>query len=127
MQCHPDTVAYYSKKDDPIAPFATVKMDLLKSALAQPQWDYYPTIENKAAIQHYSMIKNHAFENGNKRIAVVSLVTFLYINDYEFDPTLTTDEDLANMTLEIAKSDRSERERVLVTAEKWIKDRIHTI
>lgn len=123
-RCHPDTVKYYSKTGDPIAPFETVKPGLLESALAQPRWDYYSTIAKKAAVQHYSMVKNHAFDNGNKRIAVVALVTFLYINDYVFNPATTTDENLAAMTLRIAESDRSERDVVLAETERWVQDHI---
>lgn len=123
-KCHPDTVKYYNKKHDPIAPFETADLGLLESALAQPKWDYHKTIERKAAIQHYSMVKNHPFENGNKRIAVVALITFLYINDYEFNPDTTTDGELANMTLEIAKSDRLDRDSILASTEQWIRERI---
>ncbi len=79
MQCHPDTVAYYSKKDDPIAPFETVKMHLLESALTQPKWDY------------------------------------------------TTDKGLADITLAIAKSDRLERDEIIIIAENWIRDRLKKI
>ena len=40
----------------------------------------YKGLVGKAAILFYLMIKNHPFENGNKRIAMTSLLTFLYIN-----------------------------------------------
>lgn len=41
----------------------------------------YPTLEDKAAVLFYLMIKNRPFQNGNKRIAVTSLLTFLYLNN----------------------------------------------
>ncbi|MHB0976842.1 MAG: type II toxin-antitoxin system death-on-curing family toxin [Candidatus Aquicultorales bacterium] len=43
--------------------------------------DLYPGINEKAAILFYQMVKNHPFLNGNKRIAVTALLTFLYLNN----------------------------------------------
>ena len=42
--------------------------------------DLYPTLATKASILFYLMIKNHPFQNGNKRIAITTLLTFLYEN-----------------------------------------------
>jgi death-on-curing protein len=41
----------------------------------------YPTLVATAAILFYLMIKNHPFQNGNKRIAITTLLTFLYNNN----------------------------------------------
>ena len=40
----------------------------------------YPTLVAKASILFYLMIKNHPFQNGNKRIAITILLTFLFCN-----------------------------------------------
>ena len=40
----------------------------------------YKGLVRKAAILFYLMIKNHPFQNGNKRVAVVTLFLFLYRN-----------------------------------------------
>ena len=45
------------------------------------------------------MIKNHPFENGNKRIAVVTLLVFLYINRKWLQ---VTNEELYRFAVEIA-------------------------
>ena len=42
--------------------------------------DLYPGLAKKASILFYLMVKNHPFQNGNKRIAVMTLIYFLYIN-----------------------------------------------
>ena len=67
---HPDTVAYFSKKDDPIAPFNSVKINLLESALNQCRWDYYPNIEKKSAIfkELYQYFLNIEFASANDDI-----------------------------------------------------------
>ena len=45
----------------------------------------YPTIEEKAARLCYSLIKNHAFLDGNKRIAVFAMLVFLELNGIILD------------------------------------------
>lgn len=71
--------------DEPIPEFKTRFANFLESCLATPFQKFedvepYPTIQDKAAILFYLMIKNHPFKNGNKRIAVTTLVVFLIKN-----------------------------------------------
>ena len=40
----------------------------------------YPTIEEKAARLMYSLVNNHAFVDGNKRIGVVVMLVTLRLN-----------------------------------------------
>ena len=67
---------------------------LLDSAAARPRAsvfgeDAYPTIELKAASLVHSICRNHALVDGNKRLALVAVVTFLRLNGRAF--TLTQD------------------------------------
>jgi death on curing protein len=60
----------------------------LESAVAQPRAtfggaDLYPTLAAKAAALGYSLALNHAFVDGNKRVAHAALETFLVLNGYE--------------------------------------------
>ena len=62
--------------------------NLLESALAQPQATFngkylHKIIYEKAAAYAYHLCKNHPFIDGNKRIALIAMVTFLYVNRYE--------------------------------------------
>ena len=71
--------------NEPIPDFQTRYPEKLESCLKTPfasfaKRDLYPRLENKASVLFYLMIKNHPFQNGNRRIAVTSLLTFLYIN-----------------------------------------------
>lgn len=71
--------------DEPIPDFKTRFSGILESCLATPfatfgGKDFYKTLIEKASILFYLMVKNHPFQNGNKRIAVTSLLTFLAIN-----------------------------------------------
>ena len=42
--------------------------------------DLYPTIEEKAARQAYAIVRNHAFVDGNKRMGLLVMLTFLESN-----------------------------------------------
>jgi death-on-curing protein len=60
----------------------------LESALAQPNMGFggqelYPTLADKAAALAFSLIKNHPFVDGNKRVGHVAMETFLVLNGYE--------------------------------------------
>jgi death-on-curing protein len=71
--------------DEPIPDFGTRFPGVLESCLKTPLQSFggkylYPSLEERAAILFYLLIKNHPFQNGNKRIAVTSLLTFLFIN-----------------------------------------------
>lgn len=85
-----ETIAHQMAKkimqwDEPIPDFGTRFPGKLEGCLKTPFQSFgkkflYPAFEDKAAILFYLMIKNHPFQNGNKRIAVTSLLTFLRIN-----------------------------------------------
>lgn len=49
--------------------------------------DLYPTKEEKAARLGYSLISNHAFVDGNKRIGMYVLLTFLETNGIKIRPS----------------------------------------
>jgi death-on-curing protein len=60
---------------------------LLESALAQPQATFFgellhPTIAEQAAAYLYHLAKNHAFVDGNKRVALGVTEAFLRLNGY---------------------------------------------
>jgi death-on-curing family protein len=70
---------------EPIPDFTTRYPNALESCLATPFQSFgrkplYKRIVGKAAILFYLMIKNHPFQNGNKRIAITTLFYFLYKN-----------------------------------------------
>ena len=62
--------------------------NLLESALAQPQATFkgeylYKNIYEMASAYGYHLCKNHPFIDGNKRISLIAMYTFLYVNGYE--------------------------------------------
>jgi len=62
----------------------------LESALAQPKMtlagsDLYPTLAEKAAALCFSLVGNHPFVDGNKRVGHAAMETFLVLNGAEID------------------------------------------
>ncbi|GAA4443759.1 RhuM family protein [Ravibacter arvi] len=77
--------------------------------------DFYPSIEEKAATLLYLVVKNHAFADGNKRIAAACFLLFLNANDGLYGKgghALVSNEALASLTLFIASSKPEEMETV---------------
>jgi death-on-curing protein len=71
----------------------------LESALAQPRAtfdgvDLYPSLAEKAAALAYSLVGNHPFVDGNKRIGHAALETFLVLNGFELEATVDDAESL---------------------------------
>jgi death-on-curing family protein len=84
----------FRSSEDPILPEGVRDLGLLRSALSRPHTSLgdikkYPTVEMAGAALVHSLVHNHAFQNGNKRTAFVSLLAFLDAND----TVLTCSED----------------------------------
>lgn len=76
----------------------------LESALAQPRLtfdktDLYRTLEEKAVALGYSLILNHPFMDGNKRVGHAALETFLVLNGHELDVPV---DDAERVILDVA-------------------------
>ena len=84
---------------------------LLKSALENSKStfggkDLYPKVENKCASVCYSIINNHAFLDGNKRIGVYVMILLLEYNGVKLK---FTQDELIKFGLDIAKGDLSQK------------------
>ncbi len=100
--------------------FGKKKDDSFESAISQIQQgfaneDLYSSIEEKAAILLYLIIKNHAFIDGNKPIAAACFLLFLNHNELLYNKSGTliiSNEALASVTLFVAASKPEEMETV---------------
>ena len=61
--------------------------------------ELYPTKQEKAARLGFSLISNHAFVDGNKRIGMYVMMTFLEVNGIKIRPSV---EEVARVGLEVA-------------------------
>lgn len=97
------------------------RLELLDSALHAPQAgfgdeDFYPSIEQKAAVLAVRIARNHPLPDGNKRLAWQSLDLFLALNGHAL---ATTADDAVALMLGIAVGAIDEE-----AAETWIRERI---
>lgn len=77
--------------------------------------DFYPSIEEKATMLLYLVVKNHSFVDGNKRIAAACFLKFLEQNNMLFnsqEQTIISNDTLASLTLFIASSKPEEMKTV---------------
>lgn len=112
--------------DEPIPPFISRYPHKLEGCLATPFQTYnhkylYRTLIDRAAILFYLMVKNHPFKNGNKRIAVTTLLSFLALNDkwLSVDP-----HELYAFAMFVAESPSKYQKEIVLIIKKFIKTNI---
>lgn len=64
--------------------------------------EFYPSKEEKGARLGYNLISNHAFVDGNKRIGMYVMLTFLEVNGIRLD---CTNEEVSTVGLSVASGD----------------------
>ncbi len=108
--------------NEPIPDYATRFPNILESCMAMPFQKFsgknlYKGLVSKAAILFYLMIKNHPFQNGNKRIAMTTLFVFLYKNKkwIKIDT-----QQLYNFTMWIAQSPPKFKDETVKAIEKFL-------
>lgn len=102
--------------------FGNEKDDSFRSSIGQiyqtfDGMELYPSVEEKAAMLLYLVVKNHSFSDGNKRIAATLFLWFMNNNGilYREDGTKRiADNTLVAITLMIAES-RTEEKDVMVS------------
>ena len=110
--------------NEPIPDFSTRYPRVLESCLATPSQRFskkslYKGLLSKVAILFYLMIKNHPFQNGNKRIAMTTLFVLLHKNK----KWLKVDtKELYNFAMWVAESPAKAKEETVRATEKFIKE-----
>jgi len=79
-------------------------LGLVDSAVAQPQMtffgtDLYPSLAEKAAAIGFSLISNHGFLDGNKRVGLAALDTLLRLNGHKLSASV---DDAEGIILQVA-------------------------
>ena len=69
--------------------------------------ELYPSKEEKAAKLGYSLVSNHAFVDGNKRIGVYVMISFLELNGIHIE---SGDEDVIALGLGVADGSMSQED-----------------
>lgn len=82
---------------------------LLESAAARPQATYggadlYPDIFSKGAALMQSLVNNHPFVDGNKRVGIAATALFLQRNSHRL---VASNQEVEEFTLAVAQGERS--------------------
>ncbi len=96
----------------------------LESAIAQPHMtfggrDLYPTLIEKAAALCFSLVQNHPFIDGNKRVGHAAMEIMLILNGYEIYASV---DDQEQIILGLASGDIS-RDKLI----EWLTAHIDVI
>ena len=96
----------------------------VESAVAQPQMtfggeDLYPTLAEKAAALGFSLVCNHPFLDGNKRIGHASMETFLVLNGWE----IAADADEQEQIILQLAAGQLKREAFVVWVQSQLQER----
>lgn len=76
--------------------------------------EFFPTKEEKGARLGYALISNHAFVDGNKRIGLYVMLSFLEMNGV---PVQCTDDELVKVGLSVAEGSMGYNELL-----QWVLD-----
>lgn len=117
-----DLAKEFLKWNEPIPDFGTRFPNKLESCLAVPFYKFgrkifYPTLVSQAAVLFYVMIKNHPFQNGNKRIAMTTLFVFLYKNKKWLQ---VDNQELYNFAKWVAESNPRLKDETVKAIEKFV-------
>ncbi len=74
-------------------------LGLLESALSRPRSGYYDTLSEQAAAMMQSLARNHAFVDGNKRMAFALTAVFLQLNGYTLKVAASAAEEFIKQQL----------------------------
>ena len=112
--------------NEPIPDFSTRFPNSLESCLVTPFQklfgkSLYPSLISKASNLFYLMIKNHPFQNGNKRIAITTLLVFLHENGKWLK---IDNQSFYNFTVWVAQSPAELKEEVVIGIEKFIQSHL---
>jgi len=79
--------------------------------------DLYPSLLEKAAALCFSLVKNHPFVDGNKRVGHAAMETLLLLNGFEIEASTDEQEQLV---LALAAGQLSREDLVA-----WLRAHVH--
>ncbi|MBL7704523.1 MAG: type II toxin-antitoxin system death-on-curing family toxin [Taibaiella sp.] len=96
-------------KMDPVEPPGIKNLNALESAVFRQhtgslEWYKYDTVFSNCATLVFAVVKNHAFHNGNKRVAFLCMVKHLFENGYVISPN-TKHSDIYTVLVALADND----------------------
>lgn len=136
LDIHRALVDLFRDDEDTISPPGARDENLLHSACARPFTGlggiekYQSDLEKSAALFH-SLVQNHAFHNGNKRTAIVTLLTALHRNGLRFTVKVE-DDDIFDFVCAVAQNQMPGRDEhlnaddIVTSIVKWLNERVES-
>jgi death-on-curing family protein len=114
------------KWDEPIPDFDTRRPGILEACIAEPFQTYdgkqlHRGTTRKLTVLFYLMIKDHPFQNGNKRIAMTTLFYALHREGYWMH---ISNEKFYRFAKWVAASDPQLREEIMATIEEFLRKNV---
>ncbi len=114
LALHVDQIETYGGKE------GVRDLGLLESAVAVAEasfgGDYlHATLPEMAAAYLFHIAQNHAFVDGNKRVAAAAMFMFLYLNDLELR---CSEDELVELTLGVARGETTKAEVAIFVASR---------
>lgn len=119
-EAHVEHLAFKTAREklsahEPIPDFSTRSPALLDSSLNAPFQTVggklaYPGLVQKGSALLYFLVKNHPFQNGNKRIGMMSLLAFLWLNGKWLD---INNDMFYVLPIMVAQSHRDEKDKMV--------------
>jgi len=112
--------------NEPIPDFTTRFPNVLESCLLVPfqtfeKKNLYKGLTAKAAILFYLLVKNHPFQNGNKRIAITTLFVLLSKNGKWLK---IGNQEFYNFAVWVAQSPAELKKETVAATQKFIKSHL---
>lgn len=129
---HFSLVDMFNGTDDSVSPSGVKFGDLLESACGRPHTsigltEKYNNVFRKSAALFHSLVKNHAFHNGNKRTALITLLTVLHRNDRRLNSDVT-DDDVYDFVVSVTENcfpvenHELDADQIVDEISRWIKN-----
>jgi prophage maintenance system killer protein len=99
----------------------TVEIALHAPFAGMADREFYPELEQKAAVLVFTLAKSQACSDGNKRVAAILLEAFLALNHRTLE---TSEDELENMIRTAESADAAERDDTLDRLTDWLRDSI---
>ena len=118
-----EVIALHADQIDRYGGSAGVRdLGLLESAVASPEASYggdylHGTLPEMAAAYLFHLAQNHAFVDGNKRVAAATMIMFVYLNERDF---ACDENELVELTMGVASGKTTKAEVAVFLAARTV-------
>ncbi len=118
-----EVIALHADQIDRYGGSAGVRdLGLLESAVASPEASYggdylHGTLPEMAAAYLFHLAQNHAFVDGNKRVAAATMIMFVYLNERDF---ACDENELVELTMGVASGKTTKAEVAVFLAARIV-------